>query len=59
MGCVSDRDEFVLAVVGRTWGSELSSVRASWVPELRRMCGGPEPRGDCGVSVDMALSLSM
>lgn len=37
MGCVSERAEVVLAVLGRTAGGELSSVRASWVPELRRM----------------------
>ena len=54
MGCVNERAELVLAVLGRTAGGELSSVRASWVPELRRMCGGPFPRGDCGVSDDMA-----
>jgi hypothetical protein len=52
-GCVNERAEFVLAVVGRIWGGELSSVMASCVPELRRMCGGPLPRGDWGVS-DMA-----
>ena len=54
MGCVSDRAEFVLAVLGRAAGRAVSSVRASCVPELRRMWGGPPPRGDCGVSDDMA-----
>lgn len=53
MGCVRERAVFVLAVLGRTAGGELSSVRASCVPELRRMWGGPLPRGDCGMS-DMA-----
>lgn len=48
MGAVSERDVSVLAVPGRTEGGELSSVRASWVPELRRMWGGPSPRGDSG-----------
>jgi len=52
-GCVNERDDVVLAVPGRAEGGELSSVRASCVPELRRMCGGPEPRGDCGISDDM------
>lgn len=50
MGWVSERAELVLAVLGRTAGGELSSVRASCVPELRRMWGGPLPRGDCGMS---------
>jgi hypothetical protein len=53
-GCVNDRDDVVLAVPGRAEGGELSSVRASCVPELRRMCGGPEPRGDWGISDDIA-----
>lgn len=52
MGCVNDRAEFVRAVLGRTAGGELSSVCGSCVPELRRRCGAP--RGDCGVSDDMA-----
>jgi hypothetical protein len=37
IGWVKERAEFVLAVLGRTAGGALSSVRASWVPELRRM----------------------
>jgi hypothetical protein len=49
IGCVNERAEFVRAVLGRTAGGELSSVMASVVPELRRMCGGPSPRGDCGI----------
>lgn len=47
-GCVKERAELVRAVPGRMAGGELSSVRASWVPELRRMCGGPLPLGDSG-----------
>lgn len=53
MGCVNERAEVVRAVLGRAEGRLLSSVRASCVPELRRMCGGPLPRGDCGASDDM------
>lgn len=49
MGWVRERAEVVLAVLGRTAGGELSSVRASCVPELRRIWGGPLPRGDCGI----------
>lgn len=48
VGCVSERAELVRRVLGRTAGGELSSVRGACVPELRRMCGGPSPRGDCG-----------
>lgn len=47
-GCVRERADSVRAEPGRTADGELSSVVASWVPELRRMCGGPAPRGDCG-----------
>jgi hypothetical protein len=49
IGCVNERAEFVRAVLGRTADGELSSVNTSAVPELRRMCGGPSPRGDCGI----------
>jgi hypothetical protein len=35
--CVNERADVVRAVLGRTAGGPLSSVRASWVPELRRM----------------------
>lgn len=47
IGCVSDRAEFVRAVLGRAWGGELSSVITSCEPELRRRCGF-SPRGDSG-----------
>jgi hypothetical protein len=43
MGCVNERADVVRAVPP-------SSVRASWLPELRRMWGGPLPRGDWGMS---------
>jgi len=46
-GAVNERAEFWRAVCGRALGDE-SSETAFWVPELRRMCGGPEPRGDSG-----------
>jgi hypothetical protein len=59
MGCVNERADVDLAVVGRAAGGPLSSVRASRLPELRRMCGGPLPRGDCGVSDDMAANECM
>lgn len=39
-------------VLGRAAGVE--SAEMSWVPELRRMCGGRSPRGDSGV--DMAAT---
>lgn len=48
IGCVRERAELVRAVLGRTAGGALSSVRGSWVPELRRMCGGAFPLGDSG-----------
>jgi hypothetical protein len=47
IGAVKDRDEFWRAVFGRAPGAE-SSDTAFWVPEFRRMCGGPVPRGDSG-----------
>jgi hypothetical protein len=48
MGCVNERADVVRAVPGRTSRAP-SSVRASWLPELRRMWGGPLPRGDWGM----------
>jgi hypothetical protein len=55
MDCVNERAEVDRAVVGRTAECALSSVVASSDPELRRMCGGPSPLGDCG---DMVTVLS-
>jgi hypothetical protein len=46
-GAVNERAEFWRAACGRTSGDE-SSEAAFCVPELRRMCGGPEPRGERG-----------
>lgn len=50
-GVVRDRAEVVRAVLGRTWGGELSSVIMSCEPELSRRCGGFSPRGDSGADM--------